>query len=351
MPVTVIVGGQFGSEGKGKIAHYLSRSRETTVVARGGGPNSGHTAVDVKGRTWVFRQLPTGCLHEHTVSVLGPGAVIDTDLLLDEIEAAGLEPGRVVVDPNATVLGAQHRQTEHRGGLVERIGSTGAGVGAARISRLERMGDRLLAKSDQRLTPYLGDTIDLLSSALERGQRVLLEGCQGFGLSLFHSSCYPFATSRDTTAAAVLSELGLSPLTVDEVVLVIRSFPIRVGGNSGPLANEIDWQTVTAESGSATPLSERTTVTNRLRRVARFDPGIVRRAIASNRPTTIALNHLDYIDSARRIDRIRDFVESVEYSIDHEITYLGFSPDETVLRLALGRISGAARFATTLPLE
>ena len=87
---------------------------------------------------------------------------------------------------------------------------------------------------------------------LEAGQRIIIEGTQGFGLSLLHSKYYPFVTSRDTTAAAFVSEAGLSPLDVDDIVLVLRAFPIRVGGNSGPLPNEIDWDTVTSESGQQT---------------------------------------------------------------------------------------------------
>ena len=90
----------------------------------------------------------------------------------------------------------------------------------------------------------------LLRQHLDAGERLVLEGTQGFGLSLVHSSYYPFVTSRDTTAAAFVSEAGFSPLDVDEIVLVIRAFPIRVGGNSGPLPNEIDWHTLSTESGS-----------------------------------------------------------------------------------------------------
>ena len=124
---------------------------------------------------------------------------------------------------------------------------------------------------------------------------------------------------------------------MDEVVLVIRTFPIRVAGASGPLPSEIDWSTVTSESGYSTQLVEYTSVTNRVRRVARFDPEIVRRAIAHNRPTCIALNHLDYIDASCANERCLtqkalDFVGIIEARIDARLSLLGFGPDSLTWR-------------------
>ena len=129
----------------------------------------------------------------------------------------------------------------------------------------------------------------------------------------------------------------MSPMNVDEVVLVIRTFPIRVGGASGPLTAEVDWDTVTAESGYSTAICEYTTVTQRIRRVARFEAEVVKRAILHNRPTCIALNHLDYIDAAcastgRVTGRAVDFVETAERSLGARISLLGLGPAVTVRR-------------------
>src|SRR5207249_2305427 len=132
---------------------------------------------------------------------------------------------------------------------------------------------------------------------LDEEARVIIEGTQGFGLSVLHSPHYPSTTSRDTSAAAAASEAGVSPRDVDEVVLVLRSYPIRVAGNSGPLANEVDWDTVAADGGAEQELREYTSVTGLERRVGRFDPGIVRQAIRVNDPSLIVLNHVDYIDA------------------------------------------------------
>jgi adenylosuccinate synthase len=163
-----------------------------------------------------------------------------------------------------------------------------------------------------------------MRSHLAARHRIIIEGTQGFGLSLLHSTEYPYVTSRDTTAATFVSEAGLSPLDVDQIVLVLRAFPIRVSGNSGPLPNEIDWQIVSLESGSSVPIVEFTSVTKSIRRVAHFHPDVVRQAIMVNRPTHIVLNHLDYIDNScctlnSLSAKAFRFVEEVESAIDTQI--------------------------------
>ena len=159
----------------------------------------------------------------------------------------------------------------------------------------------------------------------------MIEGTQGFGLSVLHGGYYPKATSRDTTAAAFVSEAGLSPLDVDQVVMVIRSFPIRVAGNSGPLPNEITWEELAKSAGLPKQYCERTTVTQKVRRVGKFDAQIVRNAIAHNNPNQIVLNHLDYIDASAHSEHYSEdvlrFVERVEREIGRPVTWIGAAPD------------------------
>jgi adenylosuccinate synthase len=331
MPVSVVVGGQFGSEGKGKVAHFLAKERHARFAIRVGGTNSGHTVIDQSGSAVIFRHLPTACLLPTVVSVIPPGNYLHVPTLLGEIRRIGAEAQRIAVDPYAWVIQDVDVQAELKSGLQGAIGSTATGTGAALVRRIQRSATDSFAKDIPALQPYLRDTTELLTHALREQQRVVLEGTQGFGLSLLHSRLHPYCTSRDTTAAGFVSEAGLSPLDVDEVVLVIRTFPIRVAGASGPLPGEIDWATVTSESGYSTQLVEYTSVTNRVRRVARFDPEIVRRAIAHNRPTCIALNHLDYIDascaSERRLTQeALDFVGTIEVRIDARLSLLGSGP-------------------------
>jgi len=336
MPISVVVGGQFGSEGKGKVAHFLAKEKQVHFAVRVGGTNSGHTVIDSSGKAVVFRHLPTACLLQNVVSVIPPGSYLHVPTLLAEINCIGVH-SRIAVDPVAWVIEDRDVQTESHAGLTHAIGSTGTGTGAALIRRIKRSERGTFAKDVPQLQSYLKETNELLSNAIRNQQRILVEGTQGFGLSLLHSRLYPYCTSRDTVAAAFVAEAGLSPIDVDEIVLVIRSFPIRVAGESGPFPHEINWETITYESGYSERVIEYTSVTNKVRRVARFDPKLVKRAIAHNRPTSIVLNHLDYVDSVcaredRPTKRALDFVREIESAIGERLTFLGLSPSSLVRR-------------------
>ncbi|MDE0538486.1 MAG: adenylosuccinate synthetase [Rhodospirillales bacterium] len=331
MPVTVVVGGQYGSEGKGKVALEFAKAESATVAIRIGGSNSGHTVIDDEGRARAFRHLPTACILPDVTSVIGPGSYIDKAVLLREIEETGLSKERLLIDENAVLITDEHKQYEKDANLRGEIGSTGSGTGAAVISRIMRRVPLAMADSDLDLASVATVTKvrSYLRDRLSREERLIIEGTQGFGLSLLHSDHYPKVTSRDTTAAGFVSEVGLSPLDVDQVVMVLRAFPIRVAGKqSGPLPNEIDWETIARESGSDEILEERTTVTGKVRRVARFHPSVVRAAIEVNSPTHIVMNHLDHVDWSCRANggltpRVEDFLKTIEKSIDQTIDMIG----------------------------
>ncbi len=334
MPVTVVVGGQFGSEGKGKVSHWFTREEKAAAAIRVGGTNSGHTVVDPTGKRRVFRQLPTGAILDGVSCVLPAGAYIDPDTLLSEVAMIDLPKERLFIDPLATLIGDREREEERKSRLKQEIGSTLSGTGAAVARRISRDGSARLARDDDRLAPFLQHTVPYLRQLLDQRRRIVIEGTQGYGLSLLHSSDYPRATSRDTTAAAFVAEAGLSPLDVDQVILVLRAFPIRVAGNSGHLPEEIDWSTLARESGYAS-LTERTSVTNAVRRVARFDPGVVVAAIQANQPTAIVLNHVDYFDATcaheQKITRIAmRHIRGIERRIGRAFDYLGVGPDHLV---------------------
>ncbi len=294
MPITVISGGQFGSEGKGKVSHYWSSKKSAAAVVRVGGPNSGHTVVE-NGRTYKLQILPTGAILDDTDVILPAGSYIPLDLLFKEMAITCLSPDRLYIHPNAMIVTESLENQEKSNSALDDIGSTKSGTGAAVIARIERERP-LLSRDVPELKNFVCDTSALLRSYLNRGARIVIEGTQGFGLSLYHSPYYPYATSRDTTAAGTLSEVGLSPMDVDEVVLVLRAFPIRVAGVSGPLPKEISWEEVSRIAGNSRSISEFTTVTKKLRRVANFDSHIPNLAIAANRPTHVVMNHVDYFD-------------------------------------------------------
>lgn len=335
MPVSIVVGGQFGSEGKGKVALELVRhhSRSDVIVVRVGGPNSGHTAYDREGRKWALRQMPAACVDKNVDVVFPAGSYIDPELLLREIAELDYPLDRVRISPFARVITSEHQEWERQAGLTKAIGSTGSGVGAAVLAAVARNAQNLALASPsagkcELLQLFVHDVGAYLDTVLSRNGRVIIEGTQGFGLSLLDSGFWPQATARCTTAAGALAEAGLSPRVVDNVTLVLRSYPIRVAGESGPLAGELTWDEVGKRTGK-TGLEEFTTVTQKLRRVGEFDPNLVRQAISINKPDYVVLNHMDYVGNweelGRRGSAVQNFLERVTSEIG-AVNLLGFSP-------------------------
>ena len=323
--VDVLVGGEYGSEGKGQIAAYLAP--EYQVLVRVGGPNAGHTVYE-EPTPFTFHQLPSGTRrHPAAQIVLGPGAVISVESLLDEIAKCEISKERLAIDPQAMIIDEQDRLDE--AGLVAGIGSTGQGVGAATVRKILRTGavpPVMLAGKEPRLKDYIKETRLVLEDAFAAGRRVLLEGTQGTGLSLHHGR-YPFVTSRDTTVSGCLAEAGIAPSRVQRTLLVCRTYPIRVqsptGGTSGPMTNEITFKEIARRS--RIPLAELeatevTSTTKRKRRVAEFDWSLFRQAVSLNGPTDIVLTFVDYLGienrQARRFEQLNEetirFVEEVE---------------------------------------
>ena len=336
MPVSIVIGGQFGSEGKGKTAlEIVRRSEEPVIAIRVGGPNSGHTAYDRLGTKHTLRQLPAACVDKNIDVVLPAGSYINVDVLLAEIRALDYPRHRIRVSAYARIVRPEHQEWEKAAGLIGSIGSTGSGVGGAVIAAVARGATNFhlpsqAAFEDARLKSFIeDDTSHWLRRHIEKGNRVVIEGTQGFGLSLLESGYWPKVTSRSTTAAGALAEASLSPVDVDDVTMVIRSFPIRVAGDSGPLTGETTWEAIAWRAGRRDNLREYTTVTKRLRRVAHFDSEIVRRALDANRPTRLVLNHLDYIGRQRDLDNGRTvlgkFIRQTENDLGRKIDWFGFS--------------------------
>lgn len=145
--------------------------------------------------------------------MIGAGAYIDPEVLLREIASVDLPDSRLLIDPQAVIIEQEHIEQERRSRLRERIGSTLSGTGAAVAARVQRLPDLRFTKDDPRLSAFVRPVKPWLRSKLREGARIIIEGTQGFGLSLLHSEHYPHVTSRDTTAAAFVAEAGLSPLT------------------------------------------------------------------------------------------------------------------------------------------
>lgn len=244
---------------------------------------------------------------------------------MEEIAKYGVDSERLSIDPQAMIISPGDIKGEAP--LVEQIGSTGQGVGFATARRIKgRVGKETLARDVKDLRPFIRETWKLLEEAYRAGKKILIEGTQGAGLSLYHGS-YPHVTSRDTSVAGCLSEVGVAPRRVRKVVMVIRTYPIRVESpqkaTSGPMDLEINWDVVAKRS--RIPLNqlektEKTTTTHRKRRVGEFDWALLKRAAALNGPTDLALTFVDYLnrknEKARRYEQLdpetKQFIEEVE---------------------------------------
>lgn len=333
MPLSVVVGGQYGSEGKGKLVSHLVCSEPGPVaVVRCGGSNAGHTAEGC-GRRLVLRQLPSGAVDGRCHLAMAAGMQIDLELLLQEIDTTGATPDRLTIDPNATLIDPSDGYTERVQGLGDRVASTLTGTGAA-IARKAMRGQEVRRAADvDVLAPFIGDVSVRMNDLLDTGGHIIVEGTQGAGLSLHHGK-YPHVTARDTTAAAFLSEAGLSPRRLDHVIVVFRTFPIRVGGPSGPLRAEISWDEIRKRSGYPHALAEYTTVTGRLRRVGEFDWELAERAVRLNGPTALALHGIDYLNhsdlgcsSADELSaRSRAFIDEIEVRLGVSVQWVFTGP-------------------------
>src|SRR3989441_10815816 len=335
VPATVIVGAQWGDEGKGKIVDLLAQ--DSDVVCRyQGGPNAGHTII-VDGETFKLRQVPSGIISGKTC-VIGAGCVVDPEVLLselDELEKRGLDPSVVVVSGNAHLIMPWHvaidQASERRLGKLQ-IGTTRRGIGPAYADKAARIGIRVqdvldpkilrqkievaLAEKNvwlervyevepfsledvwtryagyaERLAPYVGGTSLLVDRALRDGKGVLFEGAQATLLDLDHGT-YPFVTSSNPIAGAAATGIGIGPNRIDRVIGVAKAYVTRVG--EGPFPTEIQGagQERLRELGG-----EFGTVTGRERRCGWLDLVALRYAVRLNGMTSLALTKLDVLSA------------------------------------------------------
>lgn len=357
--LTVVVGGQFGSEAKGHVTAQLVRAyqtKEPCMVVRVGGPNAGHSAVGVlDGKLWSLRQIPVAAVVDLTCElVIGAGSEIDPDVLDQEIfelnEAGYAVSQRLTIDSSATIIDSHHKAQEHHGetensgnedsadSLVTRIGSTGKGIGAARAARAMRTAQQW--KDYAKDHEHFEHTVLLMRRWLKKGGRVIIEGTQGFGLGS-NAGFYPHCTSSNCRAIDFLSMAGLSPWAPEvgefSVWVVMRTFPIRVAGNSGPLLGEHTWEEMADITGieDLKTNPERTTVTKKVRRVGEFDWPLAQRAVIENGTNVnIALTFMDYIDpTLRDLDKLSPEGESqicrVQSMLGAPVRMITWGPDKS----------------------
>jgi adenylosuccinate synthase len=299
--VDVLVGGQWGSEGKGNLAFFLAP--EYDLLIRVGAPNAGHKVRGQDGVVYTHRQLPSGTRATDSRLLLGAGTVIDVGILRREIADCGVSAERLAIDPGALII--EECDVQREAGLKSAIGSTGTGGGAALARRIMQRGAPgavRTAKDIPELSPYIRESASAFEEAQARGGRIFVEGTQGTGLSILHGS-FPHVTSRDTTAGTLLAEVGVPPQLLRRVIVAFRAYPIRVGGPSGPMGREITWDAVARRSGLAgaeLAAAELGSVSGNPRRVAEFSWAQLRNSADLNGATDIALTFADYIDARNR---------------------------------------------------
>lgn len=278
----VVVGGQFGSEAKGACAAALAARSGFPLVIRTGGPNAGHT-VWRDGIEYKLRQLPTAAVSNPNARIaLAAGSVVDPELLAKEMaEVANGFLRFVHVDEAATVLEPHHLDQEAQDAGLHNW-STQKGIGAARSERVMR---KAKVWRDQYLPGTVVSDVGFLARRqLESGGDVIIEAAQGYGLGL-HTNYYPKTTSADCRAIDALADVGLSPWSFTtlpyghrfhlEIWVVMRPYPIRVAGESGPLRHETTWDQLGLPE-------EHTTVTNKVRRVGTWDHALAEASLAAN---------------------------------------------------------------------
>lgn len=363
----VVSGAQLGSEGKGAVTDHLTRPDrvgDRVVVVRVAGPNAGHTVFGVcppdceptpdhmfggewAGHPWKLRAVPVGAVSNPSAELLvAAGSEVDLTVLRSEVEElnrAGYNVSqRLAVDIEATVLEPDHIAHEAASDLVKRLGSTAKGIGAARADRIWRNARTFGEVSPVEwagLTRVVHNSDEMLTQFLDQGYTVVVEGTQGYGLGL-HAGSYPQCTSSDCRAIDFLAMTGLSPWSASvgsfEVWLAARVRPIRVAGNSGPLKGETSW----AELGLP---EERTTVTQKVRRVGAWDGEMVRRAVVANggSPTVrLALTMADTLfpdlagqqgswwndTTTETRDRCGDLLGSITSEVHANLGFIGTGP-------------------------
>jgi adenylosuccinate synthase len=399
MPASVIVGLQWGDEGKGKTTDFLSE-QVAMVVRYQGGDNAGHTVV--KGdEVLKLHLVPSGVLYPHITSVIGNGVVVNPETLIGELDmlaARGIDVRRVRVSRSAHVIMPYHvaldRANEARLDGAK-VGTTGRGIGPAYGDRAWRVGlrmgdlvdrdlirtrlDRVLPDKNlllgsmggeafdvdslvekaagwgERLSSHLDDTTWLVQSALGRGEHVLLEGAQGTLLDLDHGS-YPFVTSSNAVAGGATTGGGIGPLQVDEVMGVMKAYATRVG--SGPFPTEL---TDDIGEGIRERGREVGTTTGRPRRVGWFDAVPTRYAVAVNSVSSIMLNKIDILSGlesiclcvayevdGRRVDRWPSSAEFLARATPIYERFAGWEEPLHEVRSLAGLPENARRYVTAL---
>jgi adenylosuccinate synthase len=323
MPCTVIAGGFWGDEGKGKIISYLALKDPIDLCIRTGSVNAAHT-IWYNGKRYALHMVPGGFVQEKCRLLVGPGTNVHVVQFLKEVEETGVK-NRIGVDNQASIIEEKHSAQDKSSAHLKGLGTTGWGVGPAIEERVRRTAK--LAKDIPELKPYLTEVSDEANEAIAKLKNVLLEGTQGLMLSLFYGT-YPYVTGRDTSASAICSEAGVGPTRIDNVLVVFKAFMTRVG--TGPLPGEMS-----KEEAQKRGWFEIAAGTGRERRSAPFSFELARKAAAVNGATQAAVTKLDCVypkcKGVREFDELsreaKQFIGEIEKQTGIPVMLIGTGPE------------------------
>ena len=324
MPCTVIVGAFWGDEGKGKIISYLALNDKLDFCVRTGSVNAAHT-VWMNGNKYALHMVPAAFIQEKCRLLIAAGANVHVRQFFKELELTKIDPKRMGIDQMASIIEEKHSAQDKASAVNKGIGTTGWGVGPAVEERARRTAK--LARDISELKPYLADATAEVNDGIDAGKQVLLEGTQGFMLSLYHGT-YPYVTSRDTGAAAICSEAGVGPTRVDNVLIVYKAFITRVG--AGPMPGEISMEEAKKRGWFETAAG-----TGRNRRSAPFDFDLARKNARINGATQAAMTKLDCLfpdcRSIRKFEELpkdaKQFIAKVEEKAGVPVVLIGTGPE------------------------
>lgn len=313
--VDMVIDLQYGSTGKGLLCGYLGDTEDYDTVISANMPNAGHTYINAAGNKYIFKILPSSAMGDSVKQILiGPGAVFSIRRLVDEIEYIG-DNQILRIHPNAMVLSDEHVQEEQE--RLGHIASTAQGSAAAMIEKIWRSGQAPIAKDILKGTRFenLVATHVEWRLRLENARAILAEGSQGYSLGI-NTQFYPYTTSRDCTPAAFLSAMGIPVGMLRDVYGTCRTLPIRVGGTSGgiyPDQYEMTWKSLDLPE-------EKTTVTNRVRRIFTYSRLQIEEAIWYCQPTHVFLNFANYVNK-QYVTEIMAHIDSLS-----RVRWVGYGP-------------------------
>jgi adenylosuccinate synthase len=335
----IVMDGQWGSTGKGKLVGYLATNHDINAAVCDFMSNAGHTFESDTGEKLITCQLPMAFVNTDCVLMINPGAAITIERFEKELEmfADYKIADRLMIHPHVAIIEEEDKEYERE--VLSRISSTLKGCGGSMARKIMRVAS--LAKDEPKLKSYITDTSKITHSILQAGGTIMVEGAQGFDLSLNHGHYYPYVTSRDVTTMSILNNAGIPPCWLGDVYGSLRTFPIRVGntyddngkqvGWSGPIYDdqkEITFEDLEKMSNSNECLIERTTVTKKIRRLFTFSEKQLDRFVDFCAPTKLFVNFINHINAndinkrayVELSDKSKMFINNIEKHLNKKFT-------------------------------